>query len=506
MDPERWKRVTALFDAVLECAPADREALLREACPDDPAIRAEVQSLVDAHDQADVFEKPAYEANPDLLAPDDLDPLVGQRLGPYRITKLIGHGGMGVVYLGEDTRLRRPVAIKALPSDFTHDERSRERLRREAMAAASLSHPNIATVFALEEFDGLLYLVGEYVEGQTLREELRNGPVPISVVMSVAVDIGAALEAAHERGIVHRDLKPENVMRSPRKGLKVVDFGLARFERGDLDSAQRLTLGEGAVGTPGYMSPEQIRGDPVGVQSDQFAFGILIYELVTGRHPFDAADRLAMVAKLVETDPEPMTRWRPECPADLERIVRRCLAKRPAERYATSADLAVDLRAIKKEPTNRHAPLRPSAVETDGLPPLHPPPIWWWQFHQVAVSSVYCFTLIPLWRAREWMSEPWGLVTFVATVAVVGMAVNLRLHLWFTSRVYPAELAERRRRLARWNHVTDAGFVLGVLTTAITISRAHTGWAALLVAIAVTSAISARMVEPATTRATFPST
>ena len=504
MTPERWRRVVDLFDTVLQSATAEREALLHRACPDDAGLREEVRSLVTAHDQADAFDKPAYEADPGLLPGDGADALVGQQLGPYRITGLLGQGGMGVVYRGMDTRLRRPVAVKALPAAFTHDALSRARLRREAMAAAALSHPNIATVFALEEFDEHLYLVGEYVEGRTLREEMGDGQVPMLVAISIAVDVGAALESAHTHGVVHRDLKPENVIRAPETGLKVVDFGLACFER-DVDTPPRLTRDDGAMGTPGYMSPEQLRGDPVGFQADQFAFGILIYELVTGRHPFDASDQLTMVAKLLETAPEPMTRSRPDCPADLERIVRRCLAKRPSERYDTTANLAVDLRAMQQ---GRTIPVqqRPRIVDTPTPAPLSRPPIWWWQFHQAAVSSVYCLTMIPLWQAREWMPEPWDLVTFVAVVAVVGVAVNLRLHLWFASRVYPAELSERRRRVARWKQLADAGFVLGVLATAITIASTHIGWAALLVALAVTSAISARIVEPVTERATFPRT
>lgn len=165
MDRDRWERLNALFHQALERDPADRDAFLGEACVGDPALAAEVQALVAAHAGASVFDRPAYEADPDLPR-DDGGTLVGHRLGPYQITSLLGRGGMGVVYLGEDTRLHRPVAIKALPAAFTHDAQFRARLKREAMTTAALSHPGIATVFALEKFDGHLYLVREYVAGR----------------------------------------------------------------------------------------------------------------------------------------------------------------------------------------------------------------------------------------------------------------------------------------------------------------------------------------------------
>ena len=198
MDRDRWERLNALFHQALERDPADRDAFLGEACVGDPALAAEVQALVAAHAGASVFDRPAYEADPDLPH-DDGRTLVGHRLGPYQITSLLGRGGMGVVYLGEDTRLHRPVAIKALPAAFTHDAQFRARLKREAMTTAALSHPGIATVFALEEFDGHLYLVREYVAGRTLRAEIGEGPLPLATVRSMAVDVARALAAAHAR-------------------------------------------------------------------------------------------------------------------------------------------------------------------------------------------------------------------------------------------------------------------------------------------------------------------
>lgn len=224
MDADRWRRLNDLFHAALERDPATRDAFLEAACADDAALRGEAQSLLRAYADPSVLDRPA-------AAMDTGDALIGRRLGPYRIESLIGRGGMGVVYRGLDTRLRRPVAVKALPPAFTHDRQLRERLRREAMAAAALSHPGIATVFALEEFDGQLYLVCEYVPGLALAAmtAARGGTIPIDEVLPIAVNVARALGAAHAGGVVHRDLKPDNVILTPDGGVKVVDFGLARF-------------------------------------------------------------------------------------------------------------------------------------------------------------------------------------------------------------------------------------------------------------------------------------
>ena len=504
MDPDRWERLNALFHQALERDPADRDAFLGEACAGDPALAAEVQGLVAAHAGASVFDRPAYEADPDLPR-DDGRTLVGHRLGPYQITSLLGRGGMGVVYLGEDTRLQRPVAIKALPAAFTHDAQFRARLKREAMTTAALSHPGIATVFALEEFDGHLYLVREYVAGRTLRAEIGEGPLPLATVRSMAVDVARALAAAHARGVIHRDLKPENVLRTTDAGIKVVDFGLARFERGDAAVEERLTRAGGVLGTPGYMSPEALRGDTVDARADQFSFGVLLYELVTGAHPFDAGDEVATIARILESEPAPVTTLRPDCAADIVRIIARCLAKQPIDRYERTDALAADLAAgTDSRPTtparpmpSAPAPGRPFAIAT-------PAPRWWWQFHQVAISALYIGMLYPMWYVRGWMSASWGLAAFVAAVAVAGVSANLRVHLWFTSYVYPSELADQRQRVSRWKGWADALFALLLLVTATAIAGAHAEMAALFVGVAVTSVIGALLVEPATTRAAFP--
>ena len=340
MDAERWRRINDLFHAALERDPGSRGAFIDEACAGDPALRTEVLELLQMHSGPGAIDRPAVEADPGLLLTGDDDPLIGRRLGPYEVTGLLGRGGMGIVYLGQDTRLQRPVAIKALPPALTDNDHLRARLRREAMAAGALSHPCIATVFALEEFDGQLYVVQEYIPGRTLRAtmKIRAGRMAVAEIVSIALDIARALAAAHAQGVLHRDLKPENVLHTPDGGIKVVDFGLARFEPGAvIGNAETLTRPGALPGTPGYMAPEVVRGDPVDARADQFSFGVLLYELVAGKHPFEGTDDITTVARILETEPSGPGPARPEYPEPLVRVITTCLAKAPRDRYRTTS-------------------------------------------------------------------------------------------------------------------------------------------------------------------------
>ena len=502
MRPEYWKRINELFHATLAREPDAREAFLDAECAGDSALRDDVESLLKAHAEASALEQPAAAADSGLVAGDDGAVVIGRRLGPYQITGLLGRGGMGIVYLGRDTRLDRPVAIKALPPAFMHDDRFRARLRREAMAAAALSHPGIATVFTLEEFDGHLYLIREYVAGHTLRENLRRGRLPIDEILAIAGKVARALAAAHAHGIIHRDLKPENVMHGGDGAIKVVDFGLARFEHGDGLTA--LTRPGGTPGTPGYMAPEVLRGDPVDTRADQFSFGVLLYELVAGRRPFEADDDAAIVARILETEPPALATANPDCPDRLARIVATCLAKAPRDRYRSTDALAAELEAVATEaPTPSPAAPRESGSSETPAPATSTTAQWWWRFHQAAVSIAYILLLYPLWRIRAQVPGDLGLALFVAAVAVVGVAANVRLHLLFTSRVYPDQLADQRHRFAVWRRVADSAFVV-LLLAAAAATAGNALWAALFVAAAISAAFSASVMEPATTRAAFP--
>lgn len=505
MEADRWQRVNALFHATLDREPGARDTYLDAECAGDSALADEVRSLLRAHAAAGALEQPAAAADSGLLGGGDGAALIGQRLGPYQITGLLGRGGMGIVYFGRDTSLDRPVAIKALPPALIHDDRFRARLRREAMAAAALSHPGIATIFTLEEYDGHLYLIREYVAGHTLRETLRRGPIPIDEILSIAGNVARALAAAHAQGIIHRDLKPENVMHGADGAIKVVDFGLARFEHGDGLTA--LTRPGGVGGTAGYMAPEVLRGDPVDTRADQFSFGVLLYELVVGRRPFEAADDASTIARILETEPPAIAPANPDCPERLAQIITTCLAKTPRDRYRTTDALADHLDAVTAgEPaTARPVPQATTSVEAPAPAAVAPPPaVWWWQFHQAAVSIAYILMLYPLWRIRDGLPGELGMVLFVAAVAITGAAVNMRLHLLFTSRVYPEQLSALLRRSGPWRRAADAAFVLMLLAAAAGGAGSNALWSALFITAAISAAFSAGVMEPATTRAAYP--
>ncbi len=386
MDPERWRQVGELFHRALEHRRGERPRFLEEACRGDVGLRAEIDSLLAHHEDGapPVVPTPPGDAAADGSAGEpEMDAgepelAAGRRLGPYRIIRKLGEGGMGVVHLAEDTRLGRHVAIKALPPRFTRDERRRRRLRREARAAASLTHPGIATVYALEEFDGALCIVSEYVAGETLRQELAAGPLPPADLLDTAVAVARALAAAHEGNVLHRDLKPENVIRVrdtgiEDAGIKIVDFGLARF--GDPEagaaSATQLTAPGAMLGTPGYMAPEQIRGEQVDFRADIFAFGVLLFELATGSHPFTSATPVSTVARVLEATPPDLRQLAPACPPALEAIIRRCLEKDPAERYGATRELVDDLERARRTPGESATDSRTEAAARGSHDPEH---------------------------------------------------------------------------------------------------------------------------------------
>ncbi|XXY51195.1 protein kinase [Sorangium sp. So ce269] len=286
------------------------------------------------------FEQPTLEDA-------DLRAMVGRRVGAYEITGLLARGGMGIVFSGRDTRLQRPVAIKALPRAVTDDPGQRARLRREAKLLASISHPNIATIYGLEQ-DEADYLVMELVDGSTLSERLSRGPLPVAEALALSLQIGRGVQAAHEAALIHRDLKPSNVLLTRDGKVKLVDFGIARAVKPDADdgaaplSAATLTLPFIILGTPGYMSPEQIRGRGVDRRADIFAFGVLLYECLTGEIAFPGetvADRLATT---LEREPD-MAAVPPEVPPRVVALLRRCLAKDPARRLPDIGDACREL-------------------------------------------------------------------------------------------------------------------------------------------------------------------
>ncbi len=493
LSPERWRQVNDLFHRALAHPAGERQAFLDDVCSGDDLLAAEVATLLEAHERAGAFLDGAQA----VAAASDAATLtlpVGHVLGQYRIEQVLGRGGMGVVYLAEDVRLGRRVALKAVAPEFTGDAAHRDRLRREARAAAALAHPGIATVYALEEFDGQVFIAGEYVPGETLRAELARGPLGPTRTLDTALRIAQALASAHDRGIVHRDLKPENVIRTPGGDLKILDFGLARVREASADPT--YATGGRVVGTPAYMSPEQIRGEPVDARSDLFALGVMIYELATGRHPFSGTDTVSTIARILELDPTPLGRVaRPASdPAlgTLDAVVRTCLQKHPAARFGSAHELAQALVRTRSEPL----------ASQPGPPPA--PSQGWWQFHQGAASVAYLLLVGGLWLARDWMGSGFGLPLVLGGLTAGLSATILRLHLWFTVRSYPAEWRTQRQQSAPWLRLADGLFVaVLVLAGAALAAAGRTGAAAVLVAASVAVLLSFAIIEPATTRAAF---
>jgi len=294
--------------------------------------------------------------------------MIPPTLAHYRIVRPLGAGGMGEVFLAEDTKLGRRVALKVLPPAVAHDPERRERFEREARAVAALNHPNIVTLHSVEQHDDLLFLTMELVEGRPLTEVIPPQGMPAGQLLEVAIPLAGAVGAAHQRGITHRDLKPANVMVSDDGRVKVLDFGLAKLQEDDrlggdtASTAANLTIEGRILGTSAYMSPEQAQGKPVDARSDIFSLGVVLYEMSTGERPFTGDNHLSVLSSILKDAPVPVTQVRHDLPRDLERIVRRCLEKNPDDRYQSARDLGADLKQLKQD-------LDSGAVTRTGAPP-----------------------------------------------------------------------------------------------------------------------------------------
>jgi eukaryotic-like serine/threonine-protein kinase len=351
MTPERWRKIGQVYHAALEREASQRPAYLHEVCAGDDGLRQEVESLLAQQEAAGSFlETPAIEVAAMAIARDSRQSLKGQQLGSYKIVSLLGAGGMGEVYLAHDTKLGRDVAIKILPAAFVHDAERLARFRREARMLAALNHPNIATIHGLEQSDGVHYLVMELVPGETLGERASSGALKVAEALKVAAQIAEALEAAHEKGVIHRDLKPANVKVTDEGRVKVLDFGLAKAFAGDggLDLSNVPTLTavateEGRIlGTPAYMSPEQARGKPVDKRTDIWAFGCVLYELLTRKEAFRGETVSDTIAAVLEREPD----WHElpsATPTKIRDLLRRCLQKDLPRRLRDIGDARIEI-------------------------------------------------------------------------------------------------------------------------------------------------------------------
>src|SRR5215510_2167112 len=357
MNPDRWRQIGQRYQTALELEPAARAAFLAAHCGDDYELRREVESLLHAHEQADGFiAGKVGGVVAEMAAQQQTTSFVGRSLGHYQTLSLIGAGGMGEVYLAEDTRLGRKVALKMLPAAFTQDKERVRRFKQEARAASSLNHPNILTIHEIGEAStaegGAHYIVSEFVEGETLRATLRGGRLDVGKAMAIAEQVAGALSVAHEAGIVHRDIKPENVMVRPDGLVKVLDFGLAKLTEAptrpaDSEDSTNLSTAPGIVmGTVSYMSPEQARGQKVDLRADIFSLGVVLYEMIAGRRPFEGATMSDVIAALLTAEPPLLGQYRAEATAELEQVVGKCLAKARESRYQSAAELIVKLKTL----------------------------------------------------------------------------------------------------------------------------------------------------------------
>ncbi len=360
MTPERWQQVEEVLQAALDRPSPERASFLEEACAGDNELKSEAATLIRAHDEAgDFIEQPAIAQDARVIIGEQVDVNIGCVVGSYTIVERLGAGGMGEVYLAQDARLNRPVALKILPAYFVSDEARLRRFQREARAASALNHPNILTIHEVGDSAEVRFIATEFIDGQTLRELIAHGDLPIEEILDIALQIANGLTAAHAAGIIHRDIKPENIMRRTDGIVKILDFGIAKLtepppeisnETSAIFKAQTET---GVVlGTVGYMSPEQARSLAVDERTDIWSLGCVVYEMLTRRAPFASATRMDTLVALLERDPPPLIQSAKDTTAawqQLQSIVSKTLRKERSERYQTATELLADLKNVRQE-------------------------------------------------------------------------------------------------------------------------------------------------------------
>lgn len=392
MEGDRWQQLSQIFEAALAVPPEDRDALLADRCGTDDALLRDVQSLIESHQKASAenfIGMPAAQRAAPLLTDEvgqsqssiqRLQP--GDQISHYEVKQLLGTGGMGEVYLATDTRLDRAVALKILPEEVAADQRRMLRFKQEARAVSALNQPNILTIYEFGETENLHFLASEFIDGETLRRKFASGRLKLGEMLDIAIQVCAALEAAHEANIVHRDIKPENIMIRRRDSVvKVLDFGLAKLsdktstigQVTDTEAATEVlvrTVPGSIMGTFNYMSPEQTQGLHVDHRSDIWSVGVVVYEMITGRSPFAGPTPSHTVVSILEKHPEPLSKFvKTPVPSELQRIVGKTLEKDPKERYQSASDLLIDLKNLRKQ-VNVEAEIRrsdPSAKKQGGL-------------------------------------------------------------------------------------------------------------------------------------------
>lgn len=365
MNPEQWRKISELFEAALERPVDQRAAFLAHACAGDNEIRRRLEAMLAADARDDLLiDSPAHEIlsapSPSMLGPDDSQSFSGEMIGTYQLTRELGRGGMGTVYLAYDTRLERQAAVKLLPSRLVNNPERVYRFQREARSASALNHPNIITIYDFGNENGRDFIASEFVEGRTLRNFVGGQGLTLNQILDVGIQVASALEAAHAAGIIHRDIKPENIMLRPDGYAKVLDFGLAKLTEPESDDhkPKRDTSGIRTdfetrvgilIGTANYMSPEQVRGQHVDGRSDLFSLGVVLYELITGHQPFGGETWHHTMVAITDADPPPIARYVQGALPALQEIISRVLAKNCEQRYQTARELLADLETLQSE-------------------------------------------------------------------------------------------------------------------------------------------------------------
>ncbi len=424
MTTERWQKVKEIFHSALLREPASRQTFLAEACGDDVGLRREVESLITAHEKDGSFiDAPAYEVAATMLTNgDELSP--GQKFGHYEVLSTLGKGGMGEVYLAEDSRLGRQVALKFLSTSFMNDPDRLRRFEQEARSASALNQPSILTIHEIGETDGRRFIATEYIEGETLRQRLVSGPLTLAEGVGVAEQVASALEVAHAAGIIHRDIKPENIMLRRDGLVKVLDFGLAKLTEQKAVTAEDSTrafveTSAGMVmGTVAYMSPEQARGLQVDARTDIWSLGVVLYEMISGNAPFSGPSTSDVLVAVLERDPPSLSMAVPGIPETVDFVVMKALTKERSERYQTSRELLTDLRRVS------HRLSAAAELEPPGLRRLSQP--------AVASRATTADTPVTV-SSRPKLRRPLVLVALLlATVVIAGALVWKGRARWFS--------------------------------------------------------------------------